>query len=113
MSYGVWGRSREREPRAFYEKAYRRECLAAWDARWHGLSVQARYFFLNVVKGPAKKQPVYSQSPSVSVDKFPHHVLKELTEAGFVEVQAPRSRAFIERVVTCAGLYDFAARIRT
>jgi hypothetical protein len=49
----------------------------------------------------------------VSVDKFPPHVLKELTGAGFVEVQAARSRAFTDRVVACAGVYDFAARLRS
>jgi hypothetical protein len=113
MSYGFWGRVKEREPRAFDEKAYRRQTLAAWDAKWHRLSVQARYFFLNVVKGPVKKQTVHSHPPSVSTDKFPPHILKELTAAGFVEVQAARSRAFTDRVIACDGLYDFAARVRT
>ena len=87
MSYGYWGRLKEREPRAYDEKAYRRQNLAIWDARWHELSVQARSYFLNEVKGPAKKQKVYSSPPSVSIDKFPAPVLKELTDAGFVEVQ--------------------------
>lgn len=113
MSYRTWGRVNEREPRAFSEKAYRRQSLPAWDASWHALSVQARYFFLNEVKGPVKKQAVFSQQPSVSVGKFPPHVLKELTGAGFVEVQAARSRAFTDRVVTCDGVYDFAARLRS
>ena len=56
MSYGYWGQVKEREPRAYDEKAYRRQNLAVWDARWHALSVQARSFFLNEVKGPVKKQ---------------------------------------------------------
>jgi soluble cytochrome b562 len=113
MSYGLWGRVKEREPRAFFEKAYRRQTLAAWDAKWHGLSVQARYFFLHVVKGPVKKQAVPSQPPSVSADRFPPHVLEELAAAGFVEVQPARSRAFTDRVIACDGLYDFALRLRT
>lgn len=112
MSYGIWGRVKERETRNFFEKAYRREPLPAWDARWHRLSVQARYFFLNEVKGPVKKPTAYSQSPTVSANTFPPHVLKELASAGFVEVQAARSRAFTDRVVACNDLYDFAARLR-
>jgi hypothetical protein len=113
MSYRTWGRVNGRETRAFSEKAYRRQPLAAWDARWHALSTQARYFFLNEVKGPVKKQAAYSQQPSVSADRFPPHVLKELTGAGFVEVQTARSRAFTDRVVACDGAYDFAARLRS
>jgi hypothetical protein len=113
MSYGFWGRVKEREPRVFSEKAYRRRPLAAWDAEWHELSVQARFFFLNVVKGPSKKQSAGSNPPSVLTDKFPAHVLKELVEAGFVEVQPARSRAFGDRVIAPEGLYDFATRVRT
>ncbi|MBV8430427.1 MAG: helicase-associated domain-containing protein, partial [Solirubrobacterales bacterium] len=33
--------------------------------------------------------------------------------AGFVEVQAARSRAFTDRVVACSGVYDFAIRLRS
>ena len=113
MSYRTWGRVNERETRAFSEKAYRRQPLPAWDARWHALSIQARSFFLNEVKSPVKKQVAYSQQPSVSADRFPPHILKELTGAGFVEVQAARSRAFTDRVVACDGVYDFAARLRS
>ena len=113
MSYGFWGGVQERETRAFDEKAYRRQNLAIWDAKWHELSVQARYYFLNEVKGPAKKQKVYSTPPSVSIDKFPPHILKELTDAGFVEVQPARSRAFTDRVIAPDALYDFASRLRT
>jgi hypothetical protein len=112
MSYGSWGRPKEREIRGFFEKAHRRQPLAAWDARWHDLSVQARYFFLHEVKGPAKTQNVYSVPPSVSAERFPPDVLKELTDAGFVAVQAARSRAFQDRVVACEGLYNFATRLR-
>jgi len=112
MSSGAWGRSKDRESRAVDEKAYRRRALAAWDARWHGLSVQARFLFLNDVKGPIKKQTVHSQPPSVSINLLPTHVLKELVAAGFVEVQAARSRAFTDRVIACEGIYDFATRVR-
>ena len=113
MKYGFWARVNERNPRAFYEKAYRRQSLAAWDDKWHRLSDQARYFFLNVVKGPAKPPKDPSNQLSVSIDKFPPHIVKELTTAGFVEVQLARSQAFTDRVIACDGLYDFAARVRT
>lgn len=52
MNYGLWSRSKKHEIRAVGEKAYKREGSAAWEARWHELSVQARESFLNVVKGP-------------------------------------------------------------
>ena len=113
MSYGYWGGARAHEVPAFDEKAYRRQNLAAWDVRWHGLSVPARYAFLNEVKGPSKKQKVYSVPPSVAVDRFPPPILEELKAAGFVEVQPARSRAFTDRVIAPNALYDFAARLRT
>lgn len=113
MSYGIRGRVKEREPRAYHERAYRRGPLAAWDARWHGLSAQARFFFLDVVKAPVKRQAAHSLPPSVSTEKFPPHILKELAAAGFVEVQAARSKAYTDRVIAGAGLHDFTSRIRT
>ncbi|HZW33187.1 MAG TPA: helicase-associated domain-containing protein, partial [Isosphaeraceae bacterium] len=114
MSYGsYWGRATKRETRRFFERAYQRTNLAAWDARWHALTAQARLFFLEVVKGPAKQRTPYSQPPSVSAARFPPHVLEELTAAGFVEVQAAGSRAFTDRVIARDELYDFAARVRT
>src|SRR4051794_9804082 len=97
----------------FFEKSFQRQDLAAWDARRHGLSIQARYFFLHVVKGPARRQKVYSRPPSVSSELFPPGVLKELTDAGFVEVQPAGSRGFTDRVVARPGLFDFATRLRT
>jgi len=113
MRYGFWNGLNERNPRAFYERAYHRQSLAAWDDKWHRLSDQARNFFLNVVQGPAKQPSNQADQPSVSIDKFPHHILRELTNGGFVEVQLARSQAFTDRVVACNGLYDFAARVRT
>jgi hypothetical protein len=113
MRYGYWGPLKEREPRGFDERAYRRQALAPWDAKWHELSGQARYFFLNVVKGPAKRQNDDSAPPSVAIDRFPHHIVEELTAAGFVAVQAARSQASTERVIASDKIYDFAARIRS
>jgi hypothetical protein len=113
MSYGTWNREIVHKTRGVSEKAYERQSLPAWEAKWHALSVQARYFFLNEVKGPTNTQTVYSQQPSVSVDKFPPHILEELKGAGFVAVAVARSRSFTDRVVACKGLYDFATRLRS
>ena len=90
MSYGYWGKAKERESVAFDAKAYRRQNLARWDARWHELSVQARYVFVHEVKGPARQQKATSMPPSVSADTFPPDLLEELTAAGFIEVQPAR-----------------------
>ena len=99
MRYGVWSGEKERFPRAFYERAYHRQSLAAWDDKWHRLSDQARNFFLNVVKGPAKPPAHEFDQLSVPSDKFPPHILEELTAAGFVEVQRARSQASTDRVI--------------
>jgi hypothetical protein len=76
------------------------------------LSVQARYFFLNVVRGPIKN-PAYANPTSVAVDKFPPRVLTELMDAGFVEVQPSTSGMATDRVIACQGVYDFAVRVRS
>src|SRR5262245_36586591 len=113
MRYSFWSGVKEREPRAFHEKAYRRQTLALWDARWLALSGQARYFFLYEVKGPLKKTAARSDPPGVSIDRFPPHILKELADGGFVEIQAAKSRTITEKVVASSGIYDFAVRVRT
>ena len=112
MSYGTWGKVKSPENQAFFEKAYKRQPLAFWDARWQGLPDRARYFFLNEVRGPAKQRVPRSIQPSVSLSRFPSEVLKELTDAGFVKVEPAKSPAQPGRVVACEDLYDFAIRIR-
>jgi hypothetical protein len=114
MSFGYRGRAIGRGARDALGKAYGRRTLGIWDAKWHRLSDQARFYFLNVVKGPAKNRKVSSTSTtySVVVDRFPPHILEELRAAGFVEIQAARGRAFTDRVIACDGLYDFAVRVR-
>ncbi len=110
MSYGYWGKPREREERAFHEKAFRRKGLAEWDARWHRLSPAARLAFLDEVKGPVRSYTNAAQ-PSVGADRFSAAVLKELVGAGFVEV-GPGKKAGPERVSAVEGAYEFAARAR-
>ena len=69
MSYGYWERAKDREARAFYEKAFRRKGLAEWDARWHRLSPEVRRAFLDEVKGPVRSQgPGIGVQPSVGVE---------------------------------------------
>src|SRR5277367_2705350 len=46
-------------------------------------------------------------------ERFPPNILRELADAGFVEVRAARSKMSGERVRTTDGVNDFAARIRT
>ena len=111
MSHGYWERAKDREPRAFYEKAFRRKGLAEWDDRWHRLSPAARLAFLDEVKGPVRSQSGARDQPSVGADKFPAGVLKELVDAGFVAV-GPGKKAGPERVSAVDGCYDFAARVR-
>jgi hypothetical protein len=84
--YGSWVREAERELSNLHERAFRREGLAAWDARWHELTPEARSYFVNEVKGPAKNQADHAPSYTVAATKFPAHVLEELTAAGFIKV---------------------------
>jgi soluble cytochrome b562 len=113
MGYGFWARQKTPDTRAFSEKAYKRQGMAAWEGRWHELSVRARDSFLHVVKGPQKHSGMYSAEPSVGISKFPEQILKELTDAGFVELKSSKSRVSEKRVYATAGLYDFATRVRS
>ena len=97
---------------AFSETAKQHVGLRTWEARWHDLSVHARDVFLTVVKGPPKNTLMYPSQLSVSLDKFPPHILKELTDAGFVEVKTSKAKVSAERVYATAGLHDFATRVR-
>jgi hypothetical protein len=100
------------EPRDFFEKAYRRDSLPIWDAKWHGLSVPARRLFLNVVKLPGKDRSTYSDPADVPKDKFPPDVLEELAAAGFVEIRRARFSTDTDRVLAGVGVDDFAWRAR-
>src|SRR5437867_2899707 len=115
MRYGIWGTTKAREHRDFAEKAYRRQPLAAWDARWQALSVQARYFFLHEIKGPVKRQGSYPPQPNVPIDKLPPGILQELTDSGFLAPQPGRFRSSASRVgaADSEGLLDFATRVRS
>ena len=99
-------------PREFFEKAYRRGSLAVWDARWQGLSVAARRFFLDVVKLPDRNRATFSDPPFVARDKFPPHILEELVTAGFVKIPRVGFPTGIERVLAGDGIDDFAWRTR-
>ncbi len=110
MSYGGWGGPQKRDERVFYEKAFRREGLAEWDARWHGLSPAARRAYLDEVKGPVRSYTGAAQ-PSVDAEKFAAEPLKELVDSGFVAV-APGKKEGTRRVSANADAYDFAARLR-
>ena len=104
-----WGQGGSCE---FFEKAYRRDSLAIWDAKWQGLSVSARRFFLDVVKLPGKDPSSYSDPASVPADRFPPNVLTELGTAGFVEIRPARFSTDVIRVLAGFGIDDFAWRAR-
>jgi hypothetical protein len=110
--YGIFGAGGGSATRACHEKAYRRRDLAVWDARWHGLTPQARSYFLNNVKFPEKYQAARSAPAVVSPDTLPPGPLKELADAGLVEVRAVASGGAPDRAVARAELSDFMARVR-
>jgi hypothetical protein len=111
MRYRSWGRARASEVFAFQEQDG--EPLPTWYRRWHHFSVQARYFFLHVVKGPIQNQAFHPDPPGVSPDEFPPDVLQELVAAGFVAVQPTESRPHVDKVIACDGVYAFATRVRS
>jgi hypothetical protein len=113
MRYRSWDRAHPPWARGFDERAYRRDTLGVWDSRWHALSSQARYFFLNIVKIPPRTTFAYSVNPGAGVDLFPPHVLGELSAAGFVKVVSADDAQGSGRVVAGEELHDFAMRIRT
>src|SRR5262249_28427291 len=104
------GSRRERENRAFYEKAYRWEQMPQWEERWLKLSVPARFHFLTNVK--AAKRAGSQITPSTDSGLFPPEVLEELTAAGFVQVPAPAKAGLSRRVLAVDGVLDFANRLR-
>jgi hypothetical protein len=106
----MWRRAtRSREHRAFYEKAWRRSELPPWDAKWHGLSVQARHHFVHQVKFSVT--PGNPNPPAADVDNFPPEVLEELIAAGLIAVRTV-GRSPSPRVVLPDAAIDFAARVR-
>jgi Helicase conserved C-terminal domain len=113
MRYRFTGNQNSLDGRAFCDRAYRRQGMAVWEAKWHDISVGARDAFLNVVKGPVKTSGTNSKRPGVSIKKFARNIVEELTDAGFVEVRVSKSRLSGDRVFTTDGVNNFAARIRT
>ena len=112
MAYGDWGKPKE-ERRAFAEKAFRRQGLAEWDAKWHGLSAGARKAFLDDVKGPVRGQGGRpTLQPGVAIEKFPARALEELVAAGLVVAKATRIKGPADKVFAVEAAYDFAIRVR-
>jgi len=83
-----------------------------WDAKWQGLSVAARRFFLDVVKLPDRNRATFSDPAFVARDKFPPPILEELVTAGFVKIPRVGFSTGIERVLAGDGIDDFAWRAR-
>ncbi|MGC8639455.1 MAG: helicase-associated domain-containing protein [Isosphaeraceae bacterium] len=111
-NYSLWNRPRSPERREFYEKAFRREKLGPWDAKWHALSPEARFAFLNQVRGPVKNLGRARMQPSIKKNHLGPGVLEELLAAGFVELGSSRMIGPQDRVFAVEGTVDFAIRIR-
>ncbi len=112
MRSPYWNQWDGGEPRDFYERAYRRRSLAAWDARWQQLTVPARYSFLHVVKLPHKDPAPYGDPPSAPREDFPPDVLAELIAAGFARIERRKPGNTADRVLAGTGTSDFAWRGR-
>ena len=112
MRHQYWRGWDEGEVRGFFEKAYCRQSLPAWDARWERLSLHARYSFLHVVKLPDPNPYSYGGPRFTPRDNFPPHVLEELAAAGFVQIEFAKAPVTIDRVVAGNGTTDFAWRCR-
>jgi hypothetical protein len=112
--HGSWGRAQERGNPAVHERAFGRQKLAAWEARWHELTPKARAYFIDVLKGPSRNQADHAPTYTLSKDKVPPDILEELSAAGFAKVQPALSgtRASTDRVFVPAELLDFATRVR-
>ena len=113
MRNPYWNQWDGGEPRDFYERAYRRRSLAAWDARWQQLTVPARYSFLHVVKLPQKDPAPYGDPPSSPREDFSPDVLAELIAAGFARIERRRPGQTTDRVLAGTAISDFAWRGRT
>ena len=113
MRERFWGDWAGGEARVFSEKAYRRRSLAAWDAKWQQLTVQARYSFLHSVKLPDKipnrlrqsaERSTRQLSACTSWTNWPPPVSSGSTSL--------RSAATVDRVFAGVGTNDFAWRGR-
>jgi hypothetical protein len=96
--------------RAFDERGWRHQDQARWEAAWHKLPVPARRVFLQEVKAAAR--PEVRTRPSVSAERFPPEQLKELTDAGLVEVQGGAKPKGAARVFVPNEALDFVSRLR-
>jgi hypothetical protein len=108
MAFFNWWKQ---QPQAYHDKAFKRADLPAWDARWHKLSVQARYHLLHTVKAN-KAHRHNTRHLEVSADRFPPHVLNELVEAGFVTVQSAAAGRRGRQATLVNNSLDFVVRLR-
>ena len=102
----------ERESRIFGERAFQRQSLPEWDAKWNQLTVQARSTYLHAVKLPERNPIGFRPAPNSPRSDFAPEVLEELAAAGFVRVDSNPSSATFDRVLPGNGTSDFAWRSR-
>src|SRR5438270_9641969 len=113
MRFNLWGSPRATEERAFHEKAFRRKGLPAWDAKWHALSPKARDAYLYEVKGATVGAQQGRTRASVPVAQLAPVVVRELVEAGLVELGSATLLGPKDQVLPVKGAADFATRLRT
>jgi hypothetical protein len=101
-----WGQQRSSLPN-YYDKAYKRAELPAWDDRWHTLSLPARHHLLSDVKAASSQRT--PKRPTVAASRFPAAVLDELCQAGFVQVQEVGNRKLVTLV---DDAISFISRVR-
>ena len=112
MSNRAWSVAFDYGRRDFHERAFLRAGLVKWDAHWQTLSPATRAGFLDEVKIPPGDDPYGSPPPGSEVGRFSPAVLKELIEAGFVELRSGPGRPPVDRVFAAPAVRDFALRVR-
>jgi hypothetical protein len=109
---GIVGARNSTDRPTGHERAYRRLVLDAWDAKWHGLTVETRTAFLNSMK-LAFLNPVRNVlQPTVVKDLLPATALEELLATRFVELSKSRPNGLaLDRVAVAPNAVDFAIRV--
>ena len=100
-------------PRNFDEKAFRRQNLADWDRKWHGLSSLGRSFVLTQVRLPMKAGTIHRVEPGYIRSLFSLGTLIEVKDAGFIDLLPAQANGPHDRFVVSGLVVDFVARAQT
>ncbi len=100
-------------PRNFDEKAFRRQNLADWDRKWHGLSSLGRSFVLTQVRLPMKAGTIHRVEPGYIRSLFSLGTLIEVKDAGFIDLLPAQANGPHDRFVVSGLVVDFVARAQS